>query len=152
MGHLGVGSIGDAQLLDGDGSPEGFGLADLGEQCLGDGQQLSIGHSHVTGAAHVGSQLGLDTLQTSQGTYRDEFTVGMGEVVAGEDVAKQVGLEVIVLGRAEGVVKGLPRELCLHFGALFQGVVIAGQGSGVFTLDSGLAVGFALFQHLLECA
>ena len=84
--------------------------------------------------------------------HRDQFALGEGEVVACEDVAEEVGLEVIVGGRGEGVVERAARKAGLHLCALLQGVVAGGQRVGVAALGAGLPGGLAVGHDLLERA
>ena len=76
----------------------------------------------------------------------------MSQVVAGEDVAEEVSLEVIVGSGGEGVGECAPRELALHFGALSEGVVISGQGVGVASFRVCDACDAALFGDALQGA
>ena len=75
----------------------------------------------------MGLKLRHHTFQSAQRTDGDQLAVGMGEQVAGEDVAEEMRFEVIILSGAEVVVEGLSAELGLHLGALLEGVVGVGQ-------------------------
>jgi hypothetical protein len=55
----------------------------------------------------VGGELWGYTFETTQGSYGNYLTIGSRELVASEDVTKEVGLQVVVILRAELVVEGL---------------------------------------------
>ena len=55
----------------------------------------------------MGSQLWSNTFETTQGSNGHYLAVGCRELVAGEDVTEEVGLQVVVILRAELVVEGL---------------------------------------------
>ena len=82
--------------------------------------QLSIGNTHVTCSADVCLQLWLTAGQGRNSGYGDYFAVSEREVIAGKDVAEEVGLQVVVGLRGEGVVKRLAaNEPCLYLRSLF---------------------------------
>ena len=75
----------------------------------------------------MGLQLRHHAFQAAQRADGDQLAVGVGEQVAGEDVAEEMRLEVVVLGGAEVIVERLPAELRLHLGALLEGIVATRQ-------------------------
>ena len=113
---------------------------------------LCIGESHVARAADVRLQLRLAPFETGQRADRNQLALGVGEVVACEDVAEEMGLKIIIGGRGEGVVERLSGQLRLHRGALLEGVVAFGQRGGVLPLGVVYAAGLALVEHALQRA
>ena len=104
-----------------------FGGQVVKSQRMHDADQLFLGDAHVERTAHMGLQLRHHALKAAQRADGHQLAVGMGQHVAGEDVAEEVRLEVVVLGGAELVVERLSAELGLHLGALLQGIVAVGQ-------------------------
>ena len=127
-----------------------FGRKSILRQRMHDTVQLFVGDAHVERTAHVGLQLRHHALEAAEGADSHQLAVGMGQQVAGEDVAEKVCLEVVVLGWAEIVVERLAAELGLHLGALLQGVVARGQGRRLGAEFVGLTVVVKLLQHLLQ--
>ena len=76
--------------------------------------------AHVDGSLLVGCQLWGNTLETAQGGYGHYLAVGSRELVASEDVAEEVRLQVIVVLWTECVVERTAREFRLHLRTLFQ--------------------------------
>ena len=112
----------------------------------GDGGKLFLADAHIQGTAHMGLQLRHHAFKAAEGADSHQLSVGIGQHVAGEDVAEKVCFEVVVLGWAELIVEGLAAEPGLHLGALLEGVVARGQGRGLGT-HLHVAV---LFHHLLQ--
>ena len=80
----------------------------------------------------MGYQLWLTSWQGGNGADGYDLTISIAEIVTGENVSEQMGLEVIVGGGSETIVEGLPRESRLNFRSLFQRVLIAGNRRGLF--------------------
>ena len=98
----------------------------------------------------MGGQLGRHAFEGGEGSHGHNLAVGRGELVAGEDVAKEVRLQIVVVLRAEGIVEGAAGEEGLHLGAYFERtfciVPHCGAGPGL-ALDP--SVGTALY-HLAQ--
>ena len=115
--------------------------------------ELDIGHAHVPGAGDVGHQLRLAAWQGGNGADRDDFALGEGQVVPGEDVAEQMGLQIEVGLRGEGIGERLAAdEFRLHLGALFQRIVVLRQRVGLAAFLHAKACLRALFNNLLQGA
>ena len=61
-----------------------------------------------------------DTFETTQCCYGHYLAVGSCKLVASEDIAKEMSLQIVVILRTEVIVERTTRELCLHLSALFQ--------------------------------
>ena len=118
----------------------------------GDGAYLGVCKPHVAGPADVRLKLGGAALESGQRADGDQLALGVGEIVAGEDVAEEVRLEIIVGGGGEVVIEGPSSEARLHLGALPQGVVAGSHGRGVAALVVGNALRLALVEHALQGA
>ena len=79
--------------------------------------------AHIHGTLLVGGELWSNTFETAQGSYGDYFAVGSRELIASEDVTKEVGLQVIVVLWTEFIVERFSRELCLVLSAQFVGLL-----------------------------
>ncbi len=90
-------------------------------------------------------QLRFASGQRRDGTYRNDFAVGKTEVVTGEDVPKEVCLQVIVGCRDETIVERLSSQLCLDGCSLFQCIIIFGKRISLLT---GIVVDPSLFPLL----
>ena len=97
-------------------------------------------------------QLRAAALKPGERAHRHQFALGVGEVVAGEDVAEEVSLQVIVRSRGERVVERPARQLRLHLRALPQGVIILLHRTGLAPLGVALALRLALLHDTLQRA
>ena len=91
-------------------------------------------------------------LERGKGADGDQFALGVGQVVAGEDVAEEMRLKIIVGSGGEVVVEWAAGELRLHLGALLQGVVAGRQRVGVAALGVIEAALLAPVEHALQGA
>lgn len=63
--------------------------------------------AHVHGTLLVGGELWSNAFETAQGCYGNYLAVGSRELVASEDVTKEVRLQIVVILRTELIVERL---------------------------------------------
>ena len=61
--------------------------------------------AHVHGSTFVGGELRVNAFDTTQGCYGYYLAVGRSQLVASEDVAEEVSLQIVVILRTESVVE-----------------------------------------------
>ena len=106
--------------------------------------------AHVDGTTFVGGQLRSHLAETAQGGDGHNLAVGSSELVASEDVAEEVRLQVVVILRTEVVVELATRHLRL----VLHAQLIGGLGIVPFLrARPGLAllpVLLLILQHLTQ--
>ena len=117
--------------------------------------------AHVDGSLLVGGQLRGNTLESAQGCHGHYLAVGSRKLIAGEDVTKEVRLQVVIVLRTEIVVERSARKLrlvlCAQFVG-FAGIVPFGRARpGLAFLPARAPLlappeGGRTFQHLVQHA
>ena len=100
----------------------------------------------------MGNQLGFAAGEGRNGADRHDLTVGMAQVVAGENVAEKMGLEVVVRCWYKAVIERFSRQAGLDFGPLLQSIISSRKRIGVLpriVVDPGRQTGV---QDLFQCA
>ncbi len=110
-----------------------------------------IAHAH--GALLMGSQLRGHALEGSQGGNGHYLAVGGRELVAGENVAEEMRLQIVVVLRTESIVEGAATHLGLRFGSHLErqaGIVPHLRTLPRSPFIAGLACRLAFVEHLRQ--